>query len=702
MRLLIVESAKKAREIQAKLGDQYRVQASIGHFRDLPKRELGVDLQTLQPSYEIQNRKVVSTLRALAKQADEVILATDLDREGEAIAWHLQQVLGLRSPDRITYCEVSKKAILEALQNPRKVDVPMVRAQEARRVLDRLVGYRVSPALPYGQTAGRVQSPTLRLVVDRELEIQSFQPVDHFAVIADVGGQWSATWDFSALLPDVEDQSLWLDRAVADEVATTIRLRVLGTGKKQRVRKPSPPLTTSAMQQLASTKLKIAPEETMRLAQALFESGAITYHRTDSFNLSDEALDSIRCWLTDNGHPVTQDARKWKAKAGAQEAHEAIRPVEISKLNVSADVHANKLYELIRLHTLATQMPDAVYDVSLATLESTHVTVGPDGAPAQFAAKGERLVQQGFLAIYDDSDEETDEQDTEDAPGGPLPAMSAGDEFDCVCAVKARKTRPPPRYTEASIIRKLERMGIGRPSTYASILKNLKSRKFMAVKSRKLVPTELGITLVKTLLGAKMSIMDYKFTRVLEGMLDQIAGASAGADDAYFKVVSAANQRLDQEISRLPAVPKKEVIISDKHKCPDCGSPVAQRKSASGVFWGCTKYPECKGAIFPEPKTVEGVTCPDCNGPMHERQAKKSKKTFYSCAAYPKCNGVRWPDSPEVEPLPGDGEPCPECGNGVMRTRMIRKGKQKGQRFLGCSAFKDGCQHAIWPDKNAA
>ena len=700
MILLIVESAKKAREIQTTLGSQYRVQASIGHFRDLPQRDLGVDLSTFQPAYEIQNRKVVSTLRGLAKQADKVILATDLDREGEAIAWHLQQVLGLRSPDRITYCEVSKKAILEALQNPRKVDVPMVRAQEARRVLDRLVGYRVSPALPYGQTAGRVQSPTLRLVVDRELEIKSFKPTDHFAVVAHTG-QWAATWDFSKLLPEDAEEKLWLDRQVADQVAQTTRIRVLGTEQTQRARKPSPPLTTSAMQQLASTKLRISPEETMKLAQSLFESGAITYHRTDSFNLSDEALESIRGWLTDSNHPVTDQPRKWKAKAGAQEAHEAIRPVEISKLNVSADDKANQLYSLIRAHTLATQMPDAIYDVSLAALESTTVRVGPNDEPARFNAKGERLIQQGFLAIYDDSDEEEDDADEEE-PAPPLPPMSAGDEFDCQCQLQAKKTRPPSRYTEASIIRKLERMGIGRPSTYAAILKNLKGRKFMKVEKRKLVPTELGVTLVKTLLGGKLSFMDYKFTKVLEGMLDQIANSGDGADQAYFKVVSAANERLDSEISRLPTVPKKEVVISETHKCPDCGSPVAQRSSESGTFWGCTKYPGCKGAIFPELPIAKGVECPDCQGKMHERIAKRSKKKFYSCAAYPKCNGVMWPDSPKVDALHGDGEQCPECKKGVMRTRLIRKGKSKGKRFLGCDAYKDGCQHAVWPDASAA
>ncbi len=650
MKLFIVESPGKVKKIQQFLGNEYKVMASVGHVRDLPVKEMGVEPPDFQPKYVPTKRgkEILAKLSAAAKDASEVILATDPDREGEAIAWHLAEALRLQSPGRITYSEITETAIKTALGNARIVDRSLVAAQEGRRVLDRLVGYMVSPEISSqtGQqlSAGRVQSPAVRLVVDREREIRSFKVTVHYGVelifeeVENITSGWKAVWQ-----PKhgwlVDGQEYILDRSVAEKVATLRTLKILDCRESESKAVPPAPFITSSLQQAASNSLKFSPKRTMELAQRLYEDGHITYMRTDSPNLSDEAIAEIRGWACQHDFPVPPSPRTWKSKAGAQEAHEAIRPTHFEIEAAGENDDQKALYKMIRLRALASQLEDAVFAVRIVSLAGD-----VDGQSARFEAKGRTLIRPGWKALV--AADQTEEPEAEAEPDNQVPKMEPSRLATAREAkVLTKKTKPPARFTEASLIKELERRGIGRPSTYAAILENITSREYMAIEKRFLVPTAIGEKVVDVMSG-RFGFLDYDFTKRLEDELDQVAEGKA----KYVAVITEAHTRIRKELSNF--------IDESSPKCPDCGKPLRHMVLSKSTehrgydFWSCSGYPECK-VIFDDaggqpgarqekkaPPPPSEYDCPDCGKPLVHRVGKsKAGKPydFFSCSGFPKC-----------------------------------------------------------------
>ncbi len=595
MKLFIVESPGKKKKLSEILGPDFRVEASVGHVRDLPVKEIGVAPPYFKPDYVPTERgkSVLAKLGALAKQADTVYLATDPDREGEAIAWHLEDALKLKNPKRVTYSEITEKAVKEALNNARSTDLNLVRAQEGRRVLDRLVGYKVSPALSNvagsGFSAGRVQSPALRLVVEREAAIKSFTVTQHFSAEltfeseTNISQGWAAQWNCQNWLAD--GQEYFLDKAVAEKIATVKSVTVRKHLESETKKSPPPPFTTSSLQQAASATLKFSPKQTMELAQKLYEGGHITYMRTDSPNLSEEAITEIRSLAAQNDWPVPPKARTWSSKAGAQEAHEAIRPTHFDVGSAGGNADEQNLYNLIRLRALASQLDEATYAVTRAILETEL-----DGKEVIFEAKGRRLISPGWQVVLADSDnEEGNIDDDSTVKNNPVPQLREGGNMTAKTGrVLAKKTQAPARFSEASLIKQLENLGIGRPSTYAAILDNIiNTRKYVAIEKRQLRPTEAGEMVIANLAG-KFSFLDFDFTKKLEAQLDEIAEGKAD----YLSVIKAANDGLESEL--------KAFSVATGHACPECGWALRHlvKKDTAGKkgydFWSCSGYPECK------------------------------------------------------------------------------------------------------------
>ncbi len=657
MKLFIVESPGKVKKIQGFLGSTFRVMASVGHVRDLPEKKMGVEPPAFVPEYVATERgkEVLVKLQAAAQNAESVYLATDPDREGEAIAWHIAQALHLDSPRRVTYTEITAGAVRQAVEHPRTIDDNLVSAQEGRRVLDRLVGYMVSPVLS-GQngmklSAGRVQSPAVRLVVERERAIQAFNVTVHygvdlsFAVLKNIEPGWKASW-----LPE---EKYNLDQALAGRVATIRALTVVDCQETESISAPPPPFVTSTLQQAASSTLKLNPKRTMELAQKLYEQGHITYMRTDSPNLSAEAIAAIRSWAGQHDFPLPPTTRTWKSKAGAQEAHEAIRPTHIEQEEAGATADEKALYQLIRLRTIASQLEDAVYDVRTLTMEGE-----VDGGKRQFEARGRQLVRQGWKALV--ATDQTEDTEKEKDAENQVPHFDIGARVTAQDGqVVTRKTKPPARYTEASLIRELEKQGIGRPSTYAAILDNIITyRKYLRIEKRQLFPTDLGIKTIDALSG-HFGFLEYDFTSALEDDLDQIA---AGAKQ-YLPIVTAAFDRLQGEMA--------VYIDETSPKCPECGKPLRHmhrpesRVKKGYNFWACTGYPECR------------VTFADAGGALGERQDNK--------------------------PAPVTSEyKCPECGQPLIRRTGTSKKTGKQYDFYGCSGFRNGCQATFPVNKEGA
>ncbi|HIE55287.1 MAG TPA: type I DNA topoisomerase, partial [Chromatiaceae bacterium] len=629
---------------------QYKVVASVGHFRDLPRKEMGVAAPDYRPRYEITKPEVVKRLRS-AVRGNRVLLATDPDREGESIAWHLQQTLNLPGAERVTFQEITREALQQALAHPRPIDANLVRAQEARRVLDRLVGYRVSGMLRdlTGQalSAGRVQTPAVRLVVEREREIQAFQPVTHYGVEAGFesdGLAWTAKWDFSPWLANGEKH--WLDAAYAQEVAQLRHFQVADIETHKKSTRPPAPFTTSTLQQSASAQLKLRPKKTMDLAQQLFAAGLITYHRTDSPNLSDEAIGGGRDHLAATGLAdyVPSSPNRWKSKAGAQEAHEAIRPTHIDKTDITQeadDPAAARLYQLIWRRTIASQMKNAEDQQTTVTLESQETT--PDGRRHAFIATGNVERFDGWRRILRETDKESKA----------LPPLRNGQLLEAgKCELLEKRTKPPARYTEATLIKALERRGIGRPSTYASIMETLHARSYVIEKKRHLVPAEPAFAVIDAL-RERFEFAEYDYTRDIEARLDEIARGRYG----YRQLVAQVDKRLDEELRRLSSL---TIGNTPTHACPECGSPLRKRKGKKGWFWGCSGYPECR------------YTAPDNQGKPGERRPPQAAANKHQA-----------------------GEPCPKCGKGSLVLRTLKKGKNQGKAFLGCSGFP-GCDFFSW------
>ncbi len=596
-KLLILESPGKVKKVQEILGPGWKVAASVGHVRDLPVKEMGVAAPDFKPQYLPTDRgkDVLSRLAGLVKNAEEVFLATDPDREGEAIAWHLQDALKLKNAKRVTYTEITEAAIRAALSTPRSIDMALVAAQEGRRVLDRFCGYMVSGPLSNASgeklSAGRVQSPAVRLVVDREKEIKAFSSTTHYGAeltfenVDNITDGWKA-----ALLikPWIEEgQEYLLDKSLAEKAAALRTLDVLDCKESESRAAPPAPFTTSTLQQAASSSLKFTPKQTMQLAQRLYEQGAITYMRTDSPNLSQEAVHAIRAYCEAKGWPLVETPRTWKSKEGAQEAHEAIRPthIEIEEAGETADEKA--LYRLILLRSLACQLEDAVYAVRTLQLGAEL-----DGKQALFEAKGRTLLSQGWKVLADQEngpDEGAEEGQKE--PSNPVPAMKPGTKATALTGtVTTKKTKPAARFTEASLIRELEKRGIGRPSTYAAIIDTISSRKYVTTEKRFLVPTPLGEKIVSGLSG-HFSFIEYDFTRTMEQSLDDIAEGKA----EYRTVIASAHEQLSREV--------REFDKATGKVCGKCGKPMVHRVKKPGKdgkggydFWGCSGWPECKGS----------------------------------------------------------------------------------------------------------
>jgi DNA topoisomerase-1 len=590
MKLLIVESPNKVKKIKSILGEGWEVAASVGHIRDLPDKEMGLEAPDYVPQYVCTERgkEVTTRLKAQVAKAEDTYLATDPDREGEAIAWHLQQALHLRSYKRVTFDSITADVIRKAIASPRQINLHLVHAQEARRATDRLGGYKVSPKL--GSSAGRVQSPATRLVVDRQREIQSFVETKYFgAELTFDGGAWKAQWDTTPFLS--AEAEYILDAELAQRAAACRDLRVTSSETKPTRKAPPAPFTTSTLLQAASVSLQYKPAETAQLAQKLFEQGLITYHRTDSQNFSDEALTEIRAFATQQGWPVPDKPRKWKSKESAQEAHEAIRPTHLEEHDAGEDEQQKALYRLIWARAIASQLADAEFSVTSLLLESQ-----PGAQTFAFKATGRTMTAPGWkILTQTDATEDRDENREEaEEDNGTVPMLEVGTAKQAEAgAVLNKKTRPPVRYTQAGLIKELERRGIGRPSTYPAIMHTIMSTTrtrptpYVMEEKKYLVPTELGCQLVDALVG-KIAFIDYNFTRELEDQLDGIAEGKAG----YREIVTRFDAQLDADLPKVQPIaarPAQAQADAGIAVCPACGKGTI-RKNNKFNFWGCSNY----------------------------------------------------------------------------------------------------------------
>jgi DNA topoisomerase-1 len=679
MNLVIVESPTKAATIQKFLDREYKVESSYGHVRDLPKSKLGIDLENnFEPQYIIpkKSQKRVSLLKKEAAKAERVILATDEDREGEAIAWHLTQALNLEAPnlttatktknesdsdsanfkpqtsrvERIVFHEITKSAIQAALANPRGLNFNLINAQQARRVLDRLVGYNLSPFLwkkiARGLSAGRVQSVALRLIVDREEEIKNFLPQEYWTLTAELE---TSEGKFTAELVKIGEKTLdKLDiktEAEAKNIADALRkssFQIQKVEKKESRKNPPPPFTTSTLQQTAAARLGFSAQKTMFLAQELYENGYITYMRTDSVNLSREATAAAKEWLTQNlGKDYALPApRIFKNKSRlAQEAHEAIRPTDVNltpdalpKLQgKGADKDHKKIYELIWRRFVASQMPAAVFD-------SLKVDVlGAGRENYLLRAAGSTLKFDGFLKIWPAKFEEKE-----------LPPLKAGEKAKLLeVKTTPHTTLPPPRYNEASLIKTLEEYGIGRPSTYAPIISVIQNRGYVEKNKGYFYPTEIGILVNKVLTENFPEIVDTGFTAKMEEELDEIAKGKIKWQDVIREFYNPFSQHLEKMYQSV----RKEEIFEDRteEKCEKCGKPMRVKLGRFGKFLACSGFPECKNTkSLKEPPKSTGLKCPTCGeGEIIERRVQNGRargKIFWGCSRYPACDYASWTD----------------------------------------------------------
>lgn len=640
MKIMIVESPNKIKKIQAILGNGWKVLASVGHIRDLPQNDMGIEAGNFAlkyvfiPPMNAGGRKFpggeerVGRIKKELAQASAIYLATDPDREGEAIAWHLKESLKLKESDylRVTFDEITESVIRNSINNARKLDYALVHAQEARRALDRIVGYSVSPVLSdiLGQrlSAGRVQSVAVRLVSDLEKRIKLFSKTDHYgAVVSFDNGDWQAEWDTKPFV--TEDQPYILNAALAGKAAACRQFKVIAAKSGTAKESPPSPFSTSLLLQAASVSLKLDPEVTTKIAQKLFEQGAISYIRTDGVNISQESIAEIRAFAVQKGWKLPDEARQFKAKGGAQEAHEAIRPSHIDVLTAGEDEQQQAVYKLIWDRTVASQLADATYHVNQLVLQSTD-----SEEKFVFRAKGRTMLSAGWRALTkaDAVEDTVTDADNAESDAGKVPALNEG-------ALKAaesgkvlnKQTKPPARFTKASLIKKLEQEGIGRPATYAAIMGNIMGRGYLVEQKRFLVPTETGSLIVDSLVKAGFGFMNLSFTRNLESELDKIADGHR----QYLDVVKPAFEQLQTELKAVTAAGK----ASPRFPCPKCGTGLQRRNRAdkTGVFWVCGDA-ECKTfmddeAGKPVPKRPPVVfKCPKCQSPLRRYQ-KKDKAT---------------------------------------------------------------------------
>ena len=740
--LVVVESPAKARTINKFLGRDYIVKASMGHVRDLPTKELGVDVNNgFTPKYTLirGKGKTIKELQSAAKGVDSIYLAADLDREGEAICWHLAHELGKAKKPiyRITYNEVTKSAIQAAINNPGQVNQDLVDAQQARRVLDRLVGYQISPllwrALKPGLSAGRVQSVAVRLICEREAEIDAFVSQEYWTITATLKGEQTDPFDAKLIQIGDEKGSIStygfpIDEARANEIVEDARTKqyvVKTIQRRERKRNPVPPFITSTLQQEAARKCRFTAKRTMMVAQQLYEGmeigadgsvGLITYMRTDSTRVSNEAINEVRSYIkkTYGGEYLPTRPVHYKGRKGAQDAHEAIRPTSVERTPESLKPHLSdvqyRLYDLIWKRFVASQMPPALLDVT---------TIDVSAGEYLFRATGSIIKFKGFMVVYMESRDEGDRgKDEDNEEERILPELKVGEVLELLKSLpKQHYTQPPPQYTEATLVKELEEKEIGRPSTYAEIISKIQDREYVIKEKGRFVPQEIGKLVNKLLVKGFPEIVDVQFTAKMERQLDEIedgkldwvatldtfyqpfSSALSAAPDVMHNAMKGMEETTDQVCDKCGAVmiikwgkygrflgcskfPECRNIKSLTESganpveeestdeiCDKCSRPMTIKTSrAGGKFLACTGYPECKNA---KPISI-GVDCPEkgCDGYIGERRSKRGK-IFYGCSSYPDCTFVLW-DKPV-------SQPCPQCQSPFLLDKVT---KTEGRRLV--------------------
>ncbi|HYR96132.1 MAG TPA: type I DNA topoisomerase [Candidatus Binatus sp.] len=714
--LVIVESPAKAKTLGKYLGRNYQVKASIGHVMDLPKSKLGVDLENdFAAEYHVipGKAKVLDEIKKAAKDKEHIYLAPDPDREGEAIAWHIAQKLGPRRRNihRVLFNEITKKAVLEALKTPGKVDQNRFEAQQARRILDRLVGYKLSPLLwekvRRGLSAGRVQSVAVRIICEREREIRAFTPEEYWTVEARL--EAGDPPPFAARLAEIAGQKLdhkqlRLDaKARVDEVLARLRgvdWTITKVERKERRRHPTPPFITSRLQQEASRKLGFQPSRTMRIAQRLYEGvelgaegsvGLITYMRTDSTRISGEAIGAAREWVNRRygAQYVPESPNVYRSKKDAQDAHEAIRPtsMEYDPEGVARFLDKDEiaLYTLIWNRFVASQMESAVYDATVVDIEA---------GECRFRANGQILKFDGFIRVYTEGRDD-EQRDPEEEGEGQLPPLTEGEKLRLLELLPEQHfTQPPPRFTQATLIKELEEKGIGRPSTYASIMGTILNKEYVVEdEQRRLKPSELGFLVTDLLVGSFPDVLNVEFTAGMEDELDRIEEG----EEHWVKTMRRFWEPFAKDLE------KAEVHMRDVKReerptgltCEKCGQPMVIKWGRRGEFLACRGYPECKntknftrdddGTIRPaEPETTNEV-CEKCGRPMQVRFGRYGK--FLGCSGYPECSNMQ----PLHKPVPTGVKCLLGCGEGELMERRSRRGKL----FYSCNRYPD-CQFVAW------
>jgi DNA topoisomerase-1 len=682
--LIIVESPAKAKTIERLLGSNYQVKASVGHVRDLPKSRLGVDIENNYAPHYITIRGKGGTIRKLKNavgKSDQVLLATDPDREGEAISWHLAQALGLESgvPCRIEFHEVTEKAVKNALKNPRPIHMERVNAQQARRILDRLVGYTLSPFLwkkvRKGLSAGRVQSVAVRLICDREKEIQAFKPEEYWSIIAFLKKDGERQ-EFPAKLLRKAGRKIKIHNAKeAQSVLGDLKNETFVVSKvleRERRRNPAPPFTTSTLQQEASRKLGYGARKTMRIAQELYEgleidslgnTGLITYIRTDSVRIASEAESDARSFIKNmyGDDYVPKKPRRYRRKAAAQDAHEAIRPTSVTRLPDDLKKHLSgdqyRLYKLIWDRFLASQMESAVFDT---------VRVDIRAKDYLFRATGSKVKFPGFTIVYLEGTDNREENESI------LPELSEAESLHLSrLEDKQHFTEPPARFNEATLVKALEENGIGRPSTYAPIIETILRRDYVVVEDKRFHPTQLGFVVVDVLNQAYPNVVDVAFTADMETKLDKIAEGKLEWVDVIDEFYPPFKKTVDEAEERVERVKMPEEVTSEL--CPECGRNLVVKHGRFGAFLGCQGYPDCKFTKAIRRST--GVNCPLCGEEIVERKTKKGRR-FYGCAGYPECKFSTW-----YVPVK---KSCPKC-----QAFLVKRGGKKG--YLAC--IREDCDY---------
>ncbi|MEE8162445.1 MAG: type I DNA topoisomerase [Anaerolineae bacterium] len=692
-KLVIVESPAKARTVGKFLGNPYRVKASVGHVRDLLRSRLSVDVENdFEPSYRVpkEKKEVVEDLREEVKKAGEVYLATDPDREGEAIAWHLMQAakISKKQARRVVFHEITRDAIDEAFSHPRNIDMKLVNAQQARRILDRLVGYKISPLLWENvrsrTSAGRVQSVALRLIVEREREIDAFVPVEYWSIDAELAKREKKRRSFTAKLHRIRGEEVDLKseddgQKIVDELEKAAYV-VTKVRKGQRRRNPSPPYTTSTMQQEASRRLGFTVKRTMWIAQQLYEGveigpegsvGLITYMRTDSVNVAAAAQEEARAYIAEKYGADYRPAkpRRYKTKAkGAQEAHEAIRPTSVRREPKAIKKYLTRdqyrLYDLIWKRFLASQMSSAILDTvsvdviadSKWQIADSELTVIPSHQLSAishkpdylFRATGSSIRFRGFLIVYEEAKDE--DETAEEGEGKILPPLSRREILDLLRLLPEQHfTKPPPRYSEATLVKTLEEYGIGRPSTYAPIISIIQTRGYVDREDRRLVPTELGFIVNDLLVKHFPDIINVDFTAHMEEDLDLIASGEREWVPVLREFYGPFDEAVKQAERTMEKVDLGEQLTGEM--CEKCGHPMIVKFGRYGKFMACSNFPACRNTKSYEIKT--GVACPECGGDLVEKRTRRGR-IFYGCSNYPECEFATW-----NQPLP---QPCPSCG----------------------------------------